>query len=328
MKEQTFNIFTPFEPEPLLVRLGRELSDTSREFLADPIGYTREAVKQDAYGKKRTKIIFLGSLLTMIVLVLGIGIGALIRFLHTPEITGVLEAKSKIMYIEPPPLTELPAPKKEQRASGGGGGGRKELTPPSRGRLPRAELTPPLMPPDPHPPKIKNPSLPVEPTIMVQPELLPKTDKNLQLGDPTSISMIPSSGSGSGGGIGTGRGGGVGPGKGPGYGPGEGGNTGGGRFGIGGGDSTVRSQPQLLNKPRPDWTEEARRNRIQGEVLLSATFGSDGQVRDVRVIRGLGYGLDEKAIEAAKLIRFVPARDFNGRSIDFRMSIRVDFRLL
>jgi len=90
----------------------------------------------------------------------------------------------------------------------------------------------------------------------------------------------------------------------------------------------VRSRPQVLNQPRPDWTEEARRNRIQGEVLLSATFAADGEVRNIRIVRGLGYGLDEKAIEAAKLIRFVPARDPSGNPIDYRMTIRVDFRLL
>jgi TonB family protein len=170
--------------------------------------------------------------------------------------------------------------------------------------------------------------LPIEPTILAQPELLPQMDKSLPLGDPTSTSLIPSAGPGSGGGIGTGKGGGVGPGRGLGYGPGEGGNTGGGSFAIGGGDNAVRSKPQFLFLPRPDWTEEGRRNRIQGQVLLSATFGADGQVKEIRVIRGLGYGLDEKAIEAAKLIRFIPARDLNGRPIDYRMSIKVDFRLL
>jgi TonB family protein len=302
--------------------------DSSREFRADPVGYVKGAFAQDEYGKKRAKIIFLGSALSVILLLAFIFIGLLIQFLKTPDITGVLEAKSRVTYLDPALLPPLPAPEQKQRASGGGGGGLKEPNPPSFGKLPRAELKPPLISPTPHPPKIEHPSLPVEPTIMAQPELLPQTNRNLPFGDPTSISLIPSAGPGSGGGIGTGRGGGVGPGSGPGYGPGEGGNTGGGRFGIGGGDRAVRSRPQILNQPRPDWTEEARRNRIQGEVLLSATFAADGEVRNIRIVRGLGYGLDEKAIEAAKLIRFVPARDPSGNSIDYRMTIRVDFRLL
>jgi periplasmic protein TonB len=329
MKEGTLNIFTPLEQESLLVRLGRELDENFRELTADPGGYIRGAFSQDTYGKRRAKVILLGSMLVLVFMFLAMGINALIRFLRTPDIVGVLEAKNKITYIQPPPLTLLEAPKMEQRAGGGGGGGRNEANPPSFGRLPRAELRQPLIDPSPHPPKIKNPVLPTEPTIMAQPELLPQTNKNLPFGDPTSISMIPSAGPGSGGGIGTGKGGGVGSGRGIGYGPGEGWNTGGGGPAVGGGDGrTARIQPQILTRPRPDWTEEARRNRIQGEVFLSATFGADGQIREIRVIRGLGYGLDEKAIEAAKLIKFVPARDINGQSVDVRMSIRVDFRLL
>lgn len=325
MKEQAFTL-TPLELEPLWVRLGRELSDTWVEFSTDPVRYIRGAFGQDAYGRKRTKIIFLGGLLSLLVVLSVIIIGMVIHFLRTPEITAVLEARNRVSLIEPAPLAPLPAPAMKQRAGGGGGGGRNEPNPPSRGRLPRAELRLPLIDPNPHPPKIDQPSLPVEPTLMAQPELLPQMDRSLQLGDPTSISMIPSTGPGSHGGMGTGSEGGVGPGRGPGYGPGEGGGTGGGRFQVGGGN--IRSRPQILNSPRPDWTEEARRNRIQGQVLLSATFGADGRVRDIRVIRGLGYGLDEKAIEAAKLIKFIPARDLNGRPIDYRMTIRVDFRLL
>jgi TonB family protein len=290
----------------------------------------KSVFSQDAYGKKRAKVIILGGVLTMILLLLTVGIGALLQFLHTPEIVSVLESQAqRITFVEPPPLTPLPTLlKQSQRAGGGGGGGSNEPNPPSFGRLPRAELKVPLISPSVHQPKIKNPSLPVEPTIMAQPELIPKMDSNLPLGDPSSRSMIPSNGPGSGGGIGTGKGGGVGSGDGLGAGPGKGYNIGGGDPSIGGGDRVVRTRPQILNKPRPDWTEEARRNRIQGEVVLSATFGADGTIREIRIIRGLGYGLDEKAIEAAKLIRFVPARDPSGRPVDFRQSIKVDFRLL
>lgn len=332
MKEPAFVMFAPFEEESLLARLGRELRDSSRDFVADPRGYIKSTFSQDAYGKRRARVIFLGSVLTLFLLVLSVGIGALLQFLHTPEIVSVLETHSqRVTFVEPPPLTPLPTlPKQAQRAGGGGGGGNNEPNPPSFGRLPRAELKVPLISPSVHQPKIKNPSLPVEPTIMAQPELIPKMDPNLPLGDPSSRSMIPSDGPGSGGGIGTGKGGGVGSGDGLGVGPGRGYNIGGGDPSLGGGDRDrmVQSRPQILNRPRPDWTEEARRNRIQGEVILSATFAADGTVREIRVIRGLGYGLDEKAIEAAKLIKFIPARDHMGRPIDFRQSIRVDFRLL
>ncbi len=119
----------------------------------------------------------------------------------------------------------------------------------------------------------------------------------------------------------------MGPGKGTGDGPGEGWNTGGGDPRLGGGTG-ARSKPVILNNPRPDWTEEARKNRIQGRVVLSVTFAAEGIVKDIRIVRGLGYGLDEKAIEAAKQIRFEPARDVNGRPIDFRSTVHVDFNLL
>jgi TonB family protein len=320
-------MFAPMEAESLLVRLGRELGDGSREFLADPIGYVRNAFTQDDYEKKRRKIVFLGSLLCLVVAFLSVFIVLLIQFLKTPEITGLLP-KNQIAYVEPTFLEPLPAPEMKERAGGGGGGGRNELNPPSFGKLPQASLRPPLIDPSPHPPKIEHPSLPVLPTVQAQPELIPQTNQNLPFGDPTSVSMIPSAGPGSGGGIGTGSGGGVGPGRGVGVGPGEGWNTGGGSPRIGGGDRPARTGPQILNNPRPDWTEEARRNRIQGEVWLDVIFGADGQVRGVRIVRGLGYGLDEKAIEAAKLIKFVPARDLNGNPVDYRQRIKVTFTLL
>ncbi|MBI3949447.1 MAG: TonB family protein [Acidobacteria bacterium] len=74
----------------------------------------------------------------------------------------------------------------------------------------------------------------------------------------------------------------------------------------------LRHGPQILSRPRPDWTEEAKRDHVQGDVVLSAVFGADGVVREIRVIRGLGYGLDEKAVEAVQKIQFLPAQDSQG----------------
>lgn len=329
MRAQGFQIFAPLEYESLLTRLGRELSDALQECRTDPRGFIKAIFSRDEYERHRTKVLVRAGGLAMVMLFMMVAAGVIIRFLRpAPGITATIEFK-RVAYVEPAPLPTLPAPPRSERAGGGGGGGGNEPNPPSFGRLPKATLQPPLISPSPHPPKIEFPSLPVEPTIQAQPELLPQMAQNLPLGDPTSLSTIPSAGPGSGGGIGTGRGGGVGPGRGVGYGPGEGWNVGGGQPRIGGGDqSLAASQPQILNKPRPDWTEEARRNRIQGRVVLSATFGADGIVRDIRVVRGLGYGLDEKAIEAAKKIQFIPARDARGRPIDYRLTIYVDFTLL
>lgn len=86
--------------------------------------------------------------------------------------------------------------------------------------------------------------------------------------------------------------------------------------------------PQIIFSPKPEWTEEARRSGIQGEVVLSAVFAVEGTVREIRLVRGLGYGLDEKAIQAAKRIKFIPARGPHGRPASVRAVIRVAFTLL
>src|SRR3989442_597299 len=125
---------------------------------------------------------------------------------------------------------------KQEKAGGGGGGGREEAKPASTGKLPQASLTvPQILPPDPKPPVIKNPSLPVAATVNADPMLGPPEARVLPYGDPKSKSTDPSSGPGKGNGIGTGTGTGVGSGEGNSIGPGRGGNIGGGDFNAGGG---------------------------------------------------------------------------------------------
>ena len=82
----------------------------------------------------------------------------------------------------------------------------------------------------------------------------------------------------------------------------------------------------ILDKPRPLYTEEARRLKLEGEVLLEVVFGANGQVRVVRVIRGLGHGLDESARRAAQQIRYKPALS-NGRPADFPATVHIEFQL-
>ena len=125
---------------------------------------------------------------------------------------------------------------KPERAGGGGGGGREEAKPASFGKTPQASLdVPQVVAPDPKPPQIKNPSLPVAATVVADPMLVPPDARVLPYGDYKSKSTDPSSGPGTGNGIGTGTGGGIGPGEGGGLGPGRGGNIGGGDFNAGGG---------------------------------------------------------------------------------------------
>ncbi|MBI4469318.1 MAG: TonB family protein [Acidobacteria bacterium] len=327
MKDDARTLFAPLRMEPLALRLSREFMFTVDELRLDPRGYLRGAFSKDDYDRKRIRLLYLGATVVVVTLSLAIGISILVKYLRpSPDIALISKVQGSVIDM-PLPNVEIPAPPKANKAGGGGGGGRNEQLPPSRGRLPQASLQPPLIDPSPHPPTVPNPSLPTLPTVQAQPELIPQQPSNIPFGDPSSLSTVPSAGPGSGGGIGTGKGGGVGSGSGTGVGPGEGWNTGGGRPSIGGGTG-ARSKPQLLNNPRPDWTEEARKNRIQGRVVLRVTFGRDGAVHNIEVLRGLGYGLDEKAIEAAKMIRFEPARDLNGRPIDYRSIVHVDFNLL
>jgi len=132
----------------------------------------------------------------------------------------------------------------------------------------------------------------------------------------------PSNGIGSGGGIGSGHGGGVGSGEGPGVGEGRGGGIGGGVFRVGGGVSA----PRAIYAPDPEFSEEARKAKYQGSVVLSAIIGPDGRPRNLRVVRSLGMGLDEKATEAVARWSFEPARK-GSQPVAVEVNIEVAFRL-
>ncbi len=207
-------------------------------------------------------------------------------------------------------------------SGGGGGGGAHSPMPASRGRLPRFSLEPQLAPPT---PIIRNedPELAVEPTVRVPPNLsVPQVDLSV-FGDPLGADGPPSAGPGSGGGIGSGTGTGVGSGTGSGVGPGSGGGIGGGVFRIGGGVSS----PRLLHKVEPEYSEEARKAKYQGTVMLAVEVWEDGIAHNIRVVRSLGLGLDEKAMQAVRQWRFAPGRK-DGKPVRVAAQIQVSFRLL
>jgi TonB family protein len=229
--------------------------------------------------------------------------------------------KDSVVLIAPdlaPFKPELP--KRAQTMGGGGGGGDRSPTPASFGKAPRPaprQFTPPRVDP------IENPKLPMEPTLIAQADApIPQVNAP-NWGDPLSKMGIPSNGPGSGGGIGSGRGGGVGSGRGGGFGPGEGGNMGGGPFRIGGGVSA----PTLIYKVEPEYSEEARKAKWQGVVVLAVVVDEKGMPQNIRVIRSLGLGLDQKAIEAVEKWRFRPGMK-DGRPVAVQATIEVNFRLL
>jgi len=212
------------------------------------------------------------------------------------------------------------APYIPQGHGGGGGSGQSPL-PPSQGKLPRIaprQFTPPTTRID-----NLNPRLPVEPALVIAADVkLPRLDMSV-LGDPFARPGPPSDGAGGNSGIGTGCCGGVGPGKGPHFGPGEGD----GGIGRAHGFQGESVAPVLLYKVEPEFSEEARKAKLQGTVMLYAEVDTGGRLRNIRVTRGIGLGLDEKAVEAVKQWRFRPAyRD--GKAVVEAAAIEVNFRLL
>lgn len=228
---------------------------------------------------------------------------------------------------------------KPAHSTGGGGGGVRSQFEQSQGRLPIPSVIPA---PIPTTYAKASQSLP-EAGINIDPVLwkdLPFRD----YGDPRSKSVVPSNGPGVGGGIGNGKGQGIGPGDGTGFGPGKKNNIGGGDgnpgcCGPGGGSNSnpndidrifrvhdVTTRARVLFKPEPQYTEEARRSQITGTVVLSVVFSRNGQVTDIRAAQSLCCGLTEKAIAAARQIRFVPAMR-EGQPVSVRMQLEYNFNL-
>jgi TonB family protein len=214
----------------------------------------------------------------------------------------------------------MPIAPKGPQMGGGGGGGSHDILQAPKGKLPKFEeqpITPPMV--------IKNdhPKLTAEPAIMMPKDIQLPTNNLPNLGDPrTSVVGPASNGSGSGAGMGTGSGGGIGSGKGNGYGPGEGGGYGGGLYHVGGGVSA----PQLVFAPDPEFSDEARRAKYQGVCVVSLIVDAQGSPQRVQVVRHLGMGLDEKAVEAVRQYKFKPAT-LQGKPVPVEVNIEVNFRI-
>ncbi|HMT09156.1 MAG TPA: TonB family protein [Pyrinomonadaceae bacterium] len=212
-------------------------------------------------------------------------------------------------------------PKDNKKAGGGGGGGgNEEDEPASQGARPPMS-TQQLIKPSAHMERLTNPSIPIQATIQGPINETTK-DPTQRYGLPTGNINTVSDGPGSGGGIGSGRNGGVGPGSGPGYGPGANGGLGGGTTGdIGPGDGPggggtrppaarvgVTQGLKIISKPRAGYTDSARQNNVTGKVVLRITFLANGSIGSITPVSGLGYGLTEQAIAAARRIQFEPAK--------------------
>lgn len=230
--------------------------------------------------------------------------------------------KMRLVYLA------LPGP-----GGGGGGGGLKQKLPPPKARregnrhidspLPVREkpviVEPRPTPPDPEPPKVEpEPLPPIEAPVVAigaddttEPGVLEQ-----------STATTPSRGAGRDGGVGSGAGVGIGDGEGSGIGEGSGGGTGGGPYRPGSGIEP----PSLLKEVKPDYSEEARRRGIEGDVVMEIVVRHDGSVGDVKVLQGLGHGLDQRAVAAVRRWRFSPARR-RGAPVDVLVEVAMEFKL-
>ncbi|HVT97629.1 MAG TPA: energy transducer TonB [Acidobacteriaceae bacterium] len=214
----------------------------------------------------------------------------------------------------------MPASNLKDLMGGGGGGGNHELLEASKGKLPefaKKQIAPPQIL------RLDNPKLAVEPTVVMPEIKLPDATNMPDMGIPQSAQVaFASQGSGSGSGFGSGSGGGVGSGRGNGIGPGEGGGYGGGVYHVGGGVSN----PTLVFAPDPEFSDEARRAKYQGVCVVGLIVDVTGNPQHVHIVRALGMGLDEKAMEAVRQYKFKPAQ-FKGKNVAVEVNIEVNFRI-
>lgn len=309
--------------QSLLVSLYHDLKDALFPEKLPPLRLSSKPVPvREIWSRGNTKKATTGSLVLH-----ALGIGALIglSILSWRTVTQEVHKPQTITYV---PLTDYQPVMQPKVAlkplAGGGGGGEHAKVFESKGHLPKVapqQFTPPTV-------EIRNdhPKLAVEPSVVAPPNVKLPDNPNLpNIGNPMSarVSGPASNGPGTGGGIGSGSSNGVGSGTGPGHGPGQGGGYGGGVYQLG--DIGV-TPPKAKFTPEPDFSEEARKAKYQGTVTLAAVIGPDGRPRNLKVVRSLGMGLDEKALEKVKTWLFEPGKR-NGQPVSVAMTLEVDFRL-
>jgi TonB family protein len=333
---------------------------------SDPIGFGRHVIVEGALGFRRTLAApnSLAAIATALLVVLAAAMilvlsGRLARE-NTERADNASEDLAQIVAFLPDPNVTLAekgigagekgrvgfaigkgegSTSVRKKSTGGGGGGDHNSLPTQQGRPP---LPSPMPAPIPKFPPVQKQALAVA-GIDIDPELWKKLPM-AGYGDPRSKSTAPSNGPGDGGGMGTANGPGIGEGSGPGFGPGQGGNIGGGPKGPGGGGMggsqgsnpedpnrvypapQVTERARVLAKPEPQYTEDARRNQITGSVVLRVVFSRTGEVTNIRAINALPFGLTERAIAAARLIRFRPATK-DGRPVNVSMQLEYNFNL-
>ena len=232
----------------------------------------------------------------------------------------IVETVTKPMTISSIDVGDWNAPKAQNKAGGGGGGGDHSIIEASKGKLPKIEKDP-VVPP--HVQTFDKPKIAMPAAIAVQNDIkLPDNPDLATLGTKQG-NVVLSNGTGGGGGMGNGSGGGLGSGNGIGYGPGSGWNTGGGLAQVGG----RVSAPVPLFQPEAEFSDEARRAKYQGVCVVGLIVDAQGNPQNVHIVRALGMGLDEKAMEAVRKYKFKPAMRDGKTPVPVYIAIEVNFRL-
>jgi TonB family protein len=248
-------------------------------------------------------------------LVLGLILGGTAITMRRP-VPSASKPQNRTTLILPDDYPLKPA---KTQAGGGGGGGDGDVLQASAGRLPRSsmqQITPPAAVRRNQSPKLVAEAVIVPPDIKIVMNSMP------DLGDPKSSATIPSNGPGALGGIGNGSDGGDGPGHGRGVGPGDEAGRGGDAFRMGKGVTP----PRVVYQIDPEFSEEARKAKYQGNCVLGLIVDASGRPTKIRVLNALGMGLDEKAIESVKNWKFEPGKK-DGRDVAVEIAVEVDFHL-
>ena len=323
--------FSLIEQPSLLSRLIQAIESAGREFAGDPRGFIRDLLSANSNDAKRQKRIYFGLAGALVVHIAMIALIAVIG-LRTMLVKQVEADQGEELISIPLALERKEMASKHinvphgEKYAGSGGGGDLNPLPATRGPLPQMSPNPQIV--KPNTPSVPLPTVLVSPTI-VGPDGSPPPP-GLALGIPTgTVAAAPSPGPGEGEGLGGRRGSGAGTGSGSSTGAGENGDGPGGRGRIGlptgSGAPTGpipfnlitkfpdRTPIVWLHRPTPVTTPEAQANKVKGEVWLRATFGEDGRISEIEVIRDVPY-MTESAIESLRRSTFRPAT-IKGRPV-------------
>jgi len=305
-----------FDEKPFWVELGESIRDVFFPPKLPPLQLTSKPIPVPDRMKVKANPVAIGTSAFVNGAIL-----AIVLFFVGRQVMKAIDKKETATAIDVGDF-KLMGPKKADTAGGGGGGGDHSIVDPIKGRTPK-KAPDPITPPQVQ--TVDKPKLAIEPAINVQQDLkLPDNPTLPTLGVKSSPNVtLASNGQGGGTGIGTGFGGGDGSGTGNGFGPGYGGNAGGGVYRVGGGISA----PVALNDVEAEFSDEARRAKYQGVCLISLIVDAQGNPQSPRVVRPLGMGLDEKALEAVRKYKFKPAMKDGKTPVPVMITVEVNFRL-